>query len=66
MAAQDRFPVLLDGNYPPERRVIEALDAAPRGIRACVMRTLVLIGFEAAQAVTARRNQYDQSQKGTD
>lgn len=41
---QKRYPLLLDSEYPPEKRVLEAINAVPKGEQAAFMRTLILLG----------------------
>jgi hypothetical protein len=46
MARQKRFPLLLDTEYPPEKRVLDAINSVPEGERAGVLRVLILLGHE--------------------
>lgn len=50
MSRQKRYPLLLDSNYPPEQRVIEAISRVPKGDQTAFMRALILLGHQDMEA----------------
>jgi hypothetical protein len=46
---QNRYPILLNRNYPPERDVLNAISAVPEGERSGYLRALILLGHEQIQ-----------------
>jgi hypothetical protein len=43
---QKRYPLLLDTEYPPERRVLDEINSVPEGERAGFVRVLIQLGHE--------------------
>jgi hypothetical protein len=43
---QNRYPLLLNRNYPPERDVLDAISVVPEGERSGYLRALILLGHE--------------------
>jgi len=46
---QNRYPILLNRNYPPERDVLDAISVVPEGERSGYLRALILLGHEKMQ-----------------
>jgi hypothetical protein len=54
---QNRYPILLNRNYPPERDVLDAISAVPEGERSGYLRALILLGQEQVQKEQAAAEQ---------
>lgn len=46
MAKQKRYPMLLDPSFPPERRILEAIQGGSKGDQASFARALIILGHQ--------------------
>jgi hypothetical protein len=66
MARQKRYPLLLDTDYPPEKRVLGAIHSVPDGERAGVLRVLILLGHEQIERESGQRQESGSTTDGAE